>query len=170
MALSRDARNFAAEIRNHDWSDAPWRLDRAGHSRADDTKAGPDALTVEQTRFVKTNVMWVVGQVLSNQDPNFDIYEFAEACGLKTTTASGRKNGGIAAGIRTDTYGRALRPGTWDVDPDEVLTTAASDFYHLADCEHFRRGWQGTPLQWFPIGAVPPRWAPCAHCFPAGQS
>ncbi|GAA3081775.1 hypothetical protein GCM10017600_75110 [Streptosporangium carneum] len=33
MALGRLAREFAAEIANHDWSDATERLDRAGHKR-----------------------------------------------------------------------------------------------------------------------------------------
>lgn len=36
MALSRLAREFAAEINYHDWSDAPFRLDRAGHQRDHD--------------------------------------------------------------------------------------------------------------------------------------
>ena len=35
--LSRIAQQHADEIRQHDWSDAPWRIDRAGHSREHDT-------------------------------------------------------------------------------------------------------------------------------------
>lgn len=35
--LSPIAREFAVEVAHHDWSDAPWRLDRAGHQRADET-------------------------------------------------------------------------------------------------------------------------------------
>jgi hypothetical protein len=46
MALSRLAEDFAAEIRNHDWSDAPWRADRAGHDRSrDSNRVERDPLT-----------------------------------------------------------------------------------------------------------------------------
>lgn len=43
MALSRLAQEFAAEIANHDWSDAPYRTDRAGHQNSDDrpSRQGP---------------------------------------------------------------------------------------------------------------------------------
>jgi hypothetical protein len=39
------------------------------------------------------NVMWVVAQVLGYADPNFDVYEFAEARGVPTMTghAAGRQ-------------------------------------------------------------------------------
>jgi hypothetical protein len=61
------------------------------------------------------NVMWVAAQVLGHRDPNFDEYEFAEACGVDTRTASGRKSGTIRAGLRIhhDT-GRFYRPGSLD--------------------------------------------------------
>lgn len=117
MSLSQAAQYFADEIRNHDWSDAPFRYDRAGHDRITDTNAGSQVLTAVQTRNVKTNAMWVVAQVLRYQDPNFDVYEFAEACGLDTRTRSGRpRDGGIEAGLRFRN-GRPCRPGTWDTDP-----------------------------------------------------
>jgi hypothetical protein len=45
------------------------------------------------------NVMWVVAQVLGYADPNFDVYEFAEARGVPTMTSSGRKSGNIINGI-----------------------------------------------------------------------
>lgn len=61
--------------------------------------------------------MWVTAQVLAYQDPNFDVYEFAEACGVDTKTRSGRRDGGISAGLR-EGNGKYMRPGTWDLDED----------------------------------------------------
>jgi hypothetical protein len=118
MTLSRIAQEFAAEIRQHDWSDAPWRLDRAGHDRSTDTNRGDKTLSDEETAAVRTNAMWVVAQVLGHADPNFDVYEFAEACGVNTLTRSGRRNGFIEAGLRRDwsTPGQPLcHPGTREV-------------------------------------------------------
>jgi hypothetical protein len=113
MALSRLAREFAAEIRQHDWSDAPWRLDRAGHNRRYDSNCGTQVLSPTETAAVRTNAMWVVAQVLGHADPNFDRYEFAEACGVRTLTNSGRKDGYITAGLRIHD-GRYHRPGTYE--------------------------------------------------------
>lgn len=117
MALSRDAREFAAEIANHDWSDAPYRCDRAGHDRSID-RTTTQQLTPAQTDAVRANVMWVVAQVLGHADPNFDEYEFAEACGVNTRTRSGRRDGSISAGLRRTSDGRFCRPGTWDEPVD----------------------------------------------------
>jgi hypothetical protein len=104
MALSRLAREFADEIRNQDWSDAPFRADRAGHRREHDPKSHDyPQLDRQQTSTVRMNVMWVVAQVLGHADPNLDPYEFAEACGVDTRTPSGRpKSGVITAGLRRD--------------------------------------------------------------------
>ncbi|MER7166800.1 hypothetical protein ABT336_12150 [Micromonospora sp. NPDC000207] len=45
--------------------------------------------------------MWVTAQVLAYNDPNLDVYEYAEACGVNTRTASGRpRSGHITAGLR----------------------------------------------------------------------
>ncbi|MEU3625978.1 hypothetical protein BS329_30465 [Amycolatopsis coloradensis] len=49
----------------------------------------------------------------------FDVYEFAEACGVDTRTRSGHRDGGISAGIRktSDSDGsnlRFCRPGSWE--------------------------------------------------------
>jgi hypothetical protein len=116
MALSRLAQQFADEIRNHDWSDAPYRIDRAGHQRSMD---GPNNTTPQlipqQTDNVRTNVMWVAAQVLGFNDPNFDVYEFAEACGVDTRTSSGRpKSGHITSGLRRRHLdGRWAVPGTY---------------------------------------------------------
>ena len=114
MALSRLAQEFAAEIRNHDWSDAPYRADRAGHKREFDTNAKPETLTKVQTETVQMNVMWVAAQVLGHADPNFDEHEFAEACGVNPYDSRGRKSGTITAGLRK-INGRYCQPGTWDV-------------------------------------------------------
>lgn len=114
MALSRLAREFAAEINNHDWSDAPYRRDRAGHDRRSDTNAPDRSLTARETDAVRTNVMWVTAQVLGYQDPNFDVYEFAEACGVDVLTSRGARDGSIRAGLRIDGDGRYAIPGRWD--------------------------------------------------------
>lgn len=116
MALSQLARDFAAEIKFQDWSDAPYRADRAGHQN-DDDRPGERAkqLTPRETDMVRMNVMWVTAQVLAHADPTLDPHEFAEACGVNTLTPQGAKSGGIPAGLRTKD-GRYCRPGTWDVD------------------------------------------------------
>ena len=108
MALSRLAREFAAEIDNHDWSDAPYRLDRAGHKREHDRvgKQSAKVLDLRETGFVKTNVMWVVAQVLGHADPNFDIKEFADTCGVV-----GMTEGTLRHGTRRDAEGKYMPPG-----------------------------------------------------------
>lgn len=113
MALSRLAEAFAAEIRNHDWSDAPWRADRAGHDRSRDSNKGEWQLQPHETETVRLNVMWVTAQVLGYMDPNFDVYEFAEAAGVDTRTSRGERSGHIRYGLR-QVDGRYSRPGTWD--------------------------------------------------------
>lgn len=117
MALSRRAQKHADEIRAHDWSDAPFRADRAGHKREDDSRSSADSpqLTDTQTGVLKLNIVWVTGQVLASDDPNFDIYEFAEACGVATSTSRGQKNRGIEYGLRV-IKGRPCVPGTWHTD------------------------------------------------------
>ena len=167
MALSKIARDCAREINNHDWRDAPYRLDRAGHNRDSDTRADDRVLSDEETDAVRNNAMWVTAQVLGYHDPNFDVYEFAEACGVDTRTRSGRQDGSIRAGVR-EQYGRYARPGSWEFDP-EFVTTETSDFYHRSiECEWFRRGYRGGELLTFPLdGEVPSRWKPCANCVAA---
>lgn len=109
--LSRLAREFAAEIANHDWSDAPYRLDRAGHNREWDTNRVDEVLNEWRTDAVRTNVMWVTAQVLLHADPNLDLHEYAEACGVPhriTRNRNGQRSGSIPAGIRFDENGIAL--------------------------------------------------------------
>ncbi len=112
--LSRLAREFAAEIRNHDWSDAHERLDRAGHRREHDrASAVKETLSPDQTDRVRTNVMWVTAQVLKHADPNLDLHEYAAACGVPPSIthrrSDGKPSGAIDAGIRVDEHGRAVR-------------------------------------------------------------
>ncbi|MEW1838524.1 hypothetical protein AB0392_11270 [Nonomuraea angiospora] len=94
MALRRLAREFAAEIANHDWSDATERLDRAGHRREHDSKvSGEPPLTSQEAHRIKVNVMWVTAQVLAHEDPNFDIHEFARLCGVTGLSRASLENG-----------------------------------------------------------------------------
>ena len=104
--LSRIAREMAAQINSHDWSDAPYRLDRAGHQRHLDSKSKSSTkqpLDPTETDYVRTNVMWNVAQVLIHQDPNFDVYEFAAACGVPrsiTHRTNGTRSDAIKYGLR----------------------------------------------------------------------
>lgn len=108
MSLSRIAAEHAAEIRQHDWSDAPWRADRAGHDRRVDTHRGSQVLSTNETDFVRLNVMWTTAQVIAHNDPNFDIVEFAEACGVAE-----KRPGVLKAGLR-QREGVYDVPGTWE--------------------------------------------------------
>lgn len=105
--LSRLAAEMAAEIRQHDWSDAPFRADRAGHDRKTDSNRRPEVLSVVETENVKTNAMWVTAQVLGYNDPTFDVVEYAAACGVSNI----RTGGWIRAGVRISN-GRYDPPGT----------------------------------------------------------
>ena len=111
--LSRLAQQFAAEIRQHDWSDAPYRGDRAGHRREHDTNRGAKQLSPAEAETVKLNAIWVSAQVLAFNDPNFDIVEFARACDNDT------KPGILKAGLRGG-QGIYQVPGTYsyEASPD----------------------------------------------------
>ncbi|MFE7951569.1 hypothetical protein [Streptomyces sp. NPDC057426] len=171
MALSKVAQQFADEIRLQDWTDAHIRLDRAGHDRKWDTKSHPTdpVLSTEEAHRVKTNVMWVTAQVLGYNDPNFDVYEFAQACGVNILNTRGGRDGSIAAGLRTSN-GRYMRPGTYEFDPViEVFTTDTSDAYHAStSCPMFLSGYQNKPILKFSWDKVPDRWKPC-QCIPSNQ-
>ncbi|OBF76157.1 MULTISPECIES: hypothetical protein [Mycobacteriaceae] len=113
--LSRIAREFAAEISFHDWSDSPYRLDRAGHQRDDEnpSKRSEKQLNPEETENVRTNVMWVAAQVLKHLDPNMDLHEFAAACGVPrrvTRRSDGSPSGAITYGIRWTEDGVTAAP------------------------------------------------------------
>lgn len=103
MALSRIAAQFAAEIKQHDWSDAPYRIDRAGHDhQVDGQHGGTKQLALDETSNVKTNAAWVSAQVLAYNDPNFDVHEFFEACGLDPNNSDGRRGAWVRYGLRWD--------------------------------------------------------------------
>lgn len=125
MALSRLAAEFAAEIKQQDWSDAPFRPDRAGHQRwMDGNNPAIRQLESDETDILKLNIMWNTAQVLAHRDPNFDVYEYAEACGIANRhiyTSSGRKSGGITGGLRQD-EGGYHRPGTYSSAPFKPTT------------------------------------------------
>jgi hypothetical protein len=92
MALSRLARELAAEIAFHDWSDAPYRVDRAGHRRESDTgpKRSRNVLEADQEQRVRCNVAFVTGQVLGHAgliDPR-DIGDWMAACGVNVRVGS----------------------------------------------------------------------------------
>lgn len=94
MALSKLAAQFAAEIRQHDWSDAAYRADRAGHRRDLDSSAKrAHQHSVGEEANIRLNAMWVTAQVLAYNDPNFDVYEFSEACGCAGFTRAFIKSG-----------------------------------------------------------------------------
>ena len=117
MALSRIAKQHAAEIRNHDWSDAPYRIDRAGHSREDDRgKRTVEQLSPGETDRIRLNVIWTTAQVLAYNDPNFNVHEFAEAAGAPgylLYRSDGKPSGGIAAGLRIRYDEDANPTGPW---------------------------------------------------------
>lgn len=102
MSLSRIAQSLAREIRAQDWSDSHTRLDGSRHDRrADRTSAAQ--LESGQDEYVRLNVVWVVAQALSGEDPNFNVREFARAAGVSKDfllTRRGSANGMIEAGLR----------------------------------------------------------------------
>ncbi|WP_242089276.1 hypothetical protein [Curtobacterium sp. DN_7.5] len=106
--LSQVAQDFAAEIAAHDWSDAPFRADRAGHNRATDgAKRSAKQLSPEETETVVVNVMWVVAQQLASIDPNFNVHEFAAACGVARryrVRSDGSPSGSMPGGLRPEDF------------------------------------------------------------------
>jgi hypothetical protein len=106
MALLRIAKKHAREIRLQDWSDAHSRIDGARHRNEDDS-AGRRAekLAEEAADRIRLNVVWAVGQTLHEDDPNFDVWEFAKKSGVSSRLLyrrDGKPSGGIAAGLRHD--------------------------------------------------------------------
>ena len=100
--LSTIAQRLADEIRTQDWSDAHSRADGARHDRSLDRKGG-EQLSPDESAIVRMNVIWVVGQALAEDDPNFNIRAFAEAAGATDKwlyNKDGRPNRGIEAGLR----------------------------------------------------------------------
>lgn len=108
MTLSPLAADFAAEINAHEWSDATFRFDRAGHRRENDTHSGPDTpLSHGQVDYVKANVAAVVAQVLGYTEgaSSFDPHEFFLYAGVARgfrLTRNGRPSGTVTAGLRIE--------------------------------------------------------------------
>lgn len=154
MTLSPLAAHFAAEIAAHDWSDAPYRIDRAGHQRDHDRdKAGDTVLRPDQTDSVVTNVMWVVGQVLAHEQADFSIHEFAEACGVSAgirLRSNGSPSGTVEAGLRTvgNASGgtRYAMPGASLMPTVRVATTQAG--IEAAQCGEVRVRADHGNLHW----------------------
>lgn len=121
MALSGRARDMAAEIKLHDWSDAHNRLDRAGHRRELDSRSKlTTPLKGQEAEYVRMNVVWVTAQVLKYEDPTLNIIEYAEACGVPEgflRNRDGSPSGMLSAGIRGEVSNgsfTAHRPGTFE--------------------------------------------------------
>jgi hypothetical protein len=92
VGLSRLAEEFAAEIKQHDWADAPYRADRAGHDRTRDQEKSSKTpvLNSDETEVLRLNVMWVTAQVLAHAERgNFDVVKFAQACVALFTSRDG---------------------------------------------------------------------------------
>lgn len=114
--LNRIAREMAAEIASHDWSDAPYRRDRAGHQRSTDAKRGDIVLDRDETETVRINVAWVTAQVLKHADPNLDLHAYLNACGVcrsVTHRTDGSRSDFVTFGLRwDDTQNKIpMRPG-----------------------------------------------------------
>jgi len=100
--LSTIAQALANEISAQDWTDAPYRIDGARHDRNFDRTTSRQ-LSPEEGEYIRLNVMWVAGQALQENDPNFDIHTFAEACGVPRQYRIGRDgkpSGIIKYGLR----------------------------------------------------------------------
>ena len=130
MTLSPLASDFAAEINAHDWSDAAFRFDRAGHRREDDTHRGTEILRPDQVDYVKANVAAVAAQVLGyTEGESFDPHEFFLYAGVARgfrLTGNGRRSGAVTAGLR-------INPGLRYDTPGSTLRVVTCDAYSVDD-------------------------------------
>jgi hypothetical protein len=115
--LNARERNLAAEIRGHYWGDAPYRADRAGHRREDDSRrpVQTEVLSAAEAESVRMNVVWVVAQSLGYEDPSFDPWVFAEACGVDRAylfNSKGKRSRVVEAGLGIDADGYYTAPGS----------------------------------------------------------
>lgn len=115
VKLNTLAQRLADEIRAQEWSDVHSRADGSRHDRKMDRTSSLQ-LSDGETDVVRLNVVWVVGQALAEDDPNFDIRAFAEAAGVpdrQLYTRSGKPNRGIEAGIRPTERQQQDSSPTW---------------------------------------------------------
>ena len=128
-ALTARERHLAAEIRAHDWSEAPYRATGTAHAPAhahapsgdgdgsDGGSPGSAAprLSQEEAERVRVNVMWVVAQCLGYEDPEFNPDAFAEAAGITRDyrcTPFGGPSAIVREGLRVGTDGSYDTPGS----------------------------------------------------------
>ena len=126
-ALTARERHLAAEIRAHDWSEAPYRATGTAHaptgdgsgsgSGSGDGSPGSAAprLSQEEAERVRVNVMWVVAQCLGYEDPEFNPDAFAEAAGITRDyrcTPFGGPSAIVREGLRVGTDGSYDTPGS----------------------------------------------------------
>ncbi|PPF50340.1 hypothetical protein C5B94_15390 [Clavibacter michiganensis] len=130
-ALTARERHLAAEIRAHDWSEAPYRASGTAHAPAhapsgDDSGSGSGSdggspgsaaprLSPEEAERVRVNVMWVVAQCLGYEDPEFNPDAFAEAAGITRDyrcTPFGGRSAIVREGLRVGTDGSFDTPGS----------------------------------------------------------
>jgi hypothetical protein len=131
MTLSPLAAHFGAEINAHDWRDAPFRFDRAGHRWETDTHRGTEVLPPDQVDCVKANVAAVVAQVLGYTEgaSSFDPHEFFLYAGVARDirlTRGGRQSGAVTASLRINMGPRYDTPGS-------TLTMVKRDAYSQDD-------------------------------------
>lgn len=156
MNLSSLAAHFAAEINAHEWSDSPFRFDRAGHRRDHDGhKRTAHTLEERQTDLVKANVAMVVAQVLGYvEGENFDAHEFVYYAGVARDirlNSRGQRSGGIDAALRT-------QDGSYDT-PGSTLTLVMHDAHSLDDAmAGVLKAPEEDPLHFAPRTTVRLRW------------
>ena len=120
-ALTARERHLAAEIRAHDWSEAPYRATGTAHAPTGDGSgdgspgSAAPRLSPEEAERVRVNVMWVVAQCLGYEDPEFNPDAFAEAAGITRDyrcTPFGGRSAIVREGLRVGTDGSYDTPGS----------------------------------------------------------
>ena len=122
-ALTARERHLAAEIRAHDWSEAPYRATGTAHAPSGDGNGSDGGspgsaaprLSPEEAERVRVNVMWVVAQCLGYEDPEFNPDAFAEAAGVTRDyrcTPFGGRSAIVREGLRVGTDGSYDTPGS----------------------------------------------------------
>lgn len=120
-ALTARERQLAAEIRAHDWSEAPYRATGTAHAPSSDGSDGGSGgsaaprLSEQEAERVRVNVMWVVAQCLGYEDPEFNPDVFASAAGVTRDylcTPFGGPSAIVREGLRVGADGCYDTPGS----------------------------------------------------------